>query len=189
MLGKSSSWKAATYLRSQQNLQRDIARLTRRYRVGLCFGLGCLGLLCYIMLHQPTYLIPFGLDKPVTVSINRASPHYLMLLARSDASMYFDVTPQSVSGAFNLFLTRVQPSRYGDIQLALKQRIANYKKDNKSTLFFPDNRITVDHNSVTLPGQLNTYIDHDLVSHQSIQLHIQYAFDNGRAMIAGWHYE
>ena len=180
--------KYARYLRSQQNIELKLKKFEKQNRYRLLFCMIVFSLMAYVVIHQPTYIEPYGLDKKVKLTINRLDPHYLMILARDDAQTYFDVTPQTVSGTSDIFLTRVEPRFFGETQVALKKREKDYFNDNKSTVFFPENTAQVLNDTVTLKGNLLTFIGDKITNRKAIILTVTYDIDGGRAYIKRWDY-
>lgn len=181
--------KFIKYVQSRQNLELKLKTVAKRSRYNLLFCMISFMVMGYVVVHQPTYIVPYGLDKKVKVSINRVDSTYLSLLARNDAATYFNVTPQSVVGASGIFLTRIRPDYFGDTQVDLKKREKEYVNDNKSTLFYPEDNTVVTNESVSLKGNLITVIGNKITNQRTITLSITYAIDNGMTYIKRWHYE
>lgn len=180
--------KYARYLRSQQNIELKLKKFEKQNRYQLLFCIIVFSLMAYVVIHQPIYIEPYGLDKKVKLSINRLDPYYLMKLARDDAQTYFDVTPQTISGASDIFLTRVEPKFFGETEVALKKREKDYRNDNKSTVFFPENKAQVMTDIVTLKGNLLTFIGDKITNRKAIVLTVTYDIDGGKAYIKRWNY-
>lgn len=180
---------AAQYLHSQQELQRQLRQFTQRHRNWLVFGFLCLALAAYVSLHRTTVLVPYGLDQRVSVGLTQATPYYLTLLARNDAMTYFNATPKTIESASAIFLTRLQPQLYGDLQAPLLKRAQDYRRDNQTTVFFPIAGARVEGETVTLQGNLVTLIGDKTVRHQTLTVKVVYQSFHGLRYIAAWNYE
>ncbi len=185
---KKAISKYARYLRSQQNIELKLRKFEKQNRYRLLFCLIIFSVMVYVVIHQPVYIEPYGLDKRVKLTINRLDPYYLTKLARDDAQTYFDVTPQTVAGSSDIFLTRIEPQFFGETQVALKKREKDYRNDNKSTVFFPENKTQVLNDTVTLKGNLITVIGDRITNRKAITLTVIYDIDGGRAYIKRWDY-
>lgn len=180
--------KIGKYIRSHQNIELELRKFSRRNKFCLLFSSLCLILVVYVVVHRPTYIVPYGLEKKVKLSVNRMTPYYLMRLARNDAETYFNVTPQTIKGASSIFLTRIEPSLYGKTQVLLRQRSAKYLQDNKTTMFFPENKSTVKGTVVQLKGNLITYVGDKKISAKETNLTVTYEIENGTSYIQRWQY-
>jgi len=178
----------ARYLRSQQNIEMKLKKFDKQNRYLLLFCVIVFSVMVYVVIHQPIYIEPYGLDKKVKLTINRLDPYYLMTLARDDAQTYFDVTPQTIAGASAIFLTRIEPRFFGETEVALKKREKDYRNDNKSTVFFPDNNGLILNDTVTLKGNLLTFIGDKITSQKAVTLKITYDINGGKAYIKRWDY-
>ena len=178
--------KSGQYLQNKQNLEVDAKRHRRKLRYAL-IGLTLLAcLFAYVCLHRPVILVPYGLDKKVSVSVSRVSPYYLMLLARNDAATYFDVTPQSIDENMSLFLARIAPRYVGQLQIPIKKRSMTIKKADKSSMFFPGEGAVIKGNTVTLKGRLIELISNKIIHNTSRTVTVTYDNINGQLFIKEW---
>lgn len=182
----ASLTSAANYLKSAQNLETDAKKSTRKLRYA-CIGIGfLLVLLAYVAVHRPVILVPYGLDKKVSISVSRVTPYYLMLLARRDAATYFDVTPMTIDNNMALFLSRVAPRYVGQVQLLVKKRSAVFKNSDKSAIFYPGANTVVKGDHVTLKGRLIEMMSNKIVRNTDMTVNVTYDNINGQLFIKAW---
>lgn len=178
--------QTARYLKSAQNLEVDSKKSHRKLRYA-AIGIGfLLLLLVYVAVHRPVILVPYGLDKKVSVSVSRVTPYYLMLLSRDDAATYFDVTPITIDNNMALFLSRVAPRYVGQVQLMVKKRSAVFKNSDKSAIFYPGATAVVKGYHVTLTGRLIEMMSNKIVRNTEKTLNVTYENINGQLFIKAW---
>ena len=145
--------------------------------------------LIYVTTHHAQFLIPYGLNKPTQISIHHVTPNYLTQLAMADAATYFDIDRSNANTQAERFLSRVDPSAFGSVEIAMKQRNNHIIHEDIAEVFYPEKRYVTPHSlSVVIVGHYLRWLSGKCISHKRIRLNIDYINRHGYLFIHRWQY-
>lgn len=179
-----------TFIDYAENLRR--ASLNQRALIRLLIGTLIImsATIAYMATHHAQYLIPYGLDKKVAISVHHVTPAYLSQLALADAAVYFNVDRMTATTQSALFLSRVDPSAFGSVEVDIKQRDHEIIHDDISQAFYPEKYyIKKNTQTIVIKGMLKRWLSEKLIAHQHILLTIDYVNRGGQLFIHQWRYE
>lgn len=135
-----------------------------------------------------TVLEPPVRDKAITIIGDKVGAEWLEEMGGWMANMLLTATPGSVDWQQALILNWTAPQFHGELQRRLAVSAKRLKESNATQVFFqqqvaPD----PDHNRVVVMGQMQTYVNGQLVPGDHTQAYqFNYLSLGGRAMLSDW---